>query len=71
MQLKPFLLDSPGKHWLLVEPKDRKKLAATLQELGFRVGHELPAQRSTSTGAGEELDQRAAGQREGQGPAPD
>ncbi len=52
-----ILLDSPGKHWLLVEPRDRKKLAASLQELGFRVGHELPSQRSTATGTGGELDQ--------------
>ncbi len=51
-RLKPFLLDSPGKHWLLVEPKNRRKLAALLQELGFRVGHELPSQRSTATGTG-------------------
>jgi hypothetical protein len=54
-RLKPFLLDSPGKHWILVEPRARKELAALLKELGFRVGRELPSQRSTATGAGGEV----------------
>jgi hypothetical protein len=56
-RLKPFLLDSPGKHWLLVDPQARKTRTASLQEVGFRVGQELPSQRSTTTGAGGELDQ--------------
>jgi hypothetical protein len=56
-RLRPFLLDSPGKHWLLVEPKARKKLTASLQELGFRVGHELQPHGPTATGEGGAPDQ--------------
>jgi len=40
-RLRPFLLGSPGPHWLLVKRETRKELAATLEELGFKLTKEL------------------------------
>ena len=40
-RLRPFLLGSPGRHWLIVKRESRKELAATLEELGFTVSKEL------------------------------
>ena len=36
-RLRPFLLGSPGTHWLAVEKGSRKKLTAVLKELGYQV----------------------------------
>ena len=36
-RLRPFLLGSPGTHWLAVEKGSRKKLTVVLKELGYQV----------------------------------
>jgi Helicase conserved C-terminal domain len=40
-RLRPFLLGSPGLHWLAVKRDSRAKLASVLRELGFVVGDHL------------------------------
>jgi hypothetical protein len=43
-RLKPFLLGSPGAHWLIVRRETRKELAAALKELGFTLDSDLTIQ---------------------------
>ena len=40
-RLQPFLLGSPGSHWLVVRREARKELAAALEELGFTIDPQL------------------------------
>jgi len=47
-RLQPFLLGSPGPHWLLVRREARKELAAALEELGFTIDRQSLAGRSIS-----------------------
>jgi hypothetical protein len=43
-RFRPFLLDRPGPHWLVVDRKSRKDLAALLEELGFSLSRQLTLQ---------------------------
>ena len=40
-RLQPYLLGSPGSHWLVVRREARKQLAAALEELGFTIDRQL------------------------------
>ena len=40
-RLSPYILGSPGEHWFAVDPGTRKKFAAALEELGFKVDTEF------------------------------
>ena len=40
-RLQPYLLGSPGSHWLMVRREARKELAAALEELGFTIDPQL------------------------------
>ena len=40
-RLQPYLLGSPGSHWLVVRREARKELAAALEELGFMIDRQL------------------------------
>jgi Helicase conserved C-terminal domain len=43
-RFRPFLLDCPGSHWLVVDRKSRKELVDLLEELGFSLSRQLTHQ---------------------------
>ncbi|MBV8267422.1 MAG: hypothetical protein JO252_13940, partial [Planctomycetaceae bacterium] len=49
-RLRPFLLGSPGQHWLAVRPEARDDLAAMLEELGFTLDQHLTPGRLATVG---------------------
>jgi hypothetical protein len=49
-RLQPFLLGSPGTHWLIVRRETRKELAAALKTLGFILDPDLTIQQRKAFG---------------------
>ncbi|MBV8383605.1 MAG: helicase-associated domain-containing protein [Planctomycetaceae bacterium] len=58
-RLRPFLLGSPGQHWLAVRPEARDDLAAMLEELGFTLDQHLTPGRLATVGNREGTDEGA------------
>jgi hypothetical protein len=58
LRFRPFLLDRPGPHWLVVDRKSRKELVALLEELGFSLSRQLTHQGLPEIGGTAKIDPR-------------
>jgi Helicase conserved C-terminal domain len=57
-RFRPFLLDRPGPHWLVVDRKSREELVALLEELGFNLSRQLTLQGLPEIGGTAKTDPR-------------